>query len=82
MNFESDEDQKKKVLIHSNSARFSAQNEEEDLKKSLHSDLGEDYKKGLHPDQPVFLPNIQRGEGHDSILRTILRYLCITGTPN
>ena len=31
---------------------------------------------------PDFLPNVKGdGEGHDSILRTILKYLCITGTP-
>ena len=30
---------------------------------------------------PDFLPKFQRGV-HDSILRTILKYLCITGTPN
>ena len=48
-------------------------------------DLDEDQKKGLHPDlvgfsAQIFCPNSRDG-GHDSFLRTILRYLCITGTP-
>ena len=46
--------------------------------------FGEDQKKALHPgavrfSAKIFCPNSKGG--HDSILRKILTYLCITGTP-
>ena len=43
--------------------------------------LGEDKKKGLHPHSARFSAQISKVGEHDSILRTILKYLCITGTP-
>ena len=40
----------------------------------------EDQKKGLHPDSARFSAQIAKG-GHDVILHSILRYLCITVIP-
>ena len=49
-------------------------------------DLDEDQKKkGFHPDSARFFAQIfctnSKVGGHDSILRTVVRLLCITGTP-
>ena len=50
----------------------------------LRLNSGEDPKKGLHPHPArfgdTFFVQITKRGGHDSILRTILTYLCITGT--
>ena len=43
-------------------------------------DLGDDQKKDLHSELARFSVQIPK-RGHDSILRTIVKYLCITGTP-
>ena len=43
-------------------------------------DLLDDQKKGLHSELAQFSAQIPKGD-HDSILRTIVKYLCITGTP-
>ena len=65
-----------------------SENNEDQKQKGLHSDLThfsaqmkvKTKKKVFIQTQTVFQPKIQGG-GHDSILRTILRHLCITGTP-
>ena len=53
----------------------------------FYPDLGEHQKKRSSPRFspffcPDFLPKSQRRGGRDSILRSVLRYLCITGIPN
>ena len=80
--------ERKENACNENSARqFAYKSRQSSLRFSpfLCPDLGEDQKKVFIQIQPVFLPRfsaqIEKGGGHDSIMRTILRYLCITGTP-
>ena len=45
--------------------------------------LGEDQNKKRSSPRfsPIFCPNSKRGGDHDSILRTIIKYLCIPSIP-